>query len=239
MLILTHIPPRAHTYLDNLSLMLGRLMPVAFLTPLPGTFSLWTAEKRWTRICSKAAKILQHRLNQTSALMLHIASAFADKSMDSGMATHLISCQAPNATTWLFHLSPPSAHHFLINMLSVAHKVRGGAAFQFRGHVEICPLWLTSDWDGWLNQTFSSNTPWWDEGAALFFSSGTEEFSSSAEGSSAVILVCGITREEWKREVRSRQRRVNKPLKSTCLVNGKSHIYMDFPGKLLETLLPD
>lgn len=174
MLILTHIPPRAHKPLDHLSLMLGRLMPVAFLTPLPGTFSLRIAEKRWTRICSKAAKMLQHRLDPTSALMFHIASACADKSRDSGMATHLISCQASNATTWLFRLSPPSAHHFLINVPSVAHKVRGGAAFQLRGHVEICPLWLTSDWDGWLNQTFSSNTPWWDEGAALFFPPGTD-----------------------------------------------------------------
>lgn len=180
MLNWTHIPPHTHTHLANLSLMLGGLMLVVFLTHLPGTLSMWTLRsvQKLPKYSNKSSTKHQswYFISLWSGQTLsdgntRIPEALTDKSMDSGMARHLISCRASNATTWLFHLSPPSAHHFLINMLSEAHEVKGGqaaAAFRLWEHVEICPLWLTSDRNGWLNQTFSSNTPWRDEGAALF-----------------------------------------------------------------------
>lgn len=217
MLNLTHIPPRAHTYLANLSLMLGGLMPVAFLTHLPGTLSLWTVEKRWIESVQKLIKFsntgwTKHqswyftslRSGQTLSdgkTRIQLSEAWTDKSTDSGMATHLISCWASNDTTWLFRLSPPSAHHFLINMLSEAHKVKGGqaaAAFRLWEHVEICPL--TNKWSERLaksNILFKQILVRW--GCSSLLPTRNRKFSAGR--SSSVKAICGITQEQRRRAV--------------------------------------
>ena len=86
---------------------------------------------------------------------------------------HVLSCTDCN-NVCSPRISLP-AHHLLINRLSKAQrreeKGRGApaAAFLLSGHVEIRPLCLTSDPNGWLNQTFAAaNTPSRGESASAF-----------------------------------------------------------------------
>lgn len=190
MLNLTHIPPRAHTYLASLSLLLGGLMPVVFLSHLPGTLGLWTVEKRCAQICSKVAKILQHKLNQTSELIFHIASIgskplwgqredSAFRSLDgwkhglrNGNTSHILSSiKCYNVT--LPSISP------VCSSLPHKHAV-GGPQGEGRGGGSCIPT-LRTCWNlppltkKWSERLTKSNTPWWGEGTALFYPPGTKQ----------------------------------------------------------------
>lgn len=68
------IPPRAHTYLADLGLILRGLVPVAFLTLLPGTFMTVGSTQNMSSDCSKVAQMLPQRLKQASELSFHITA---------------------------------------------------------------------------------------------------------------------------------------------------------------------
>lgn len=165
------------------------------------------------------------------------------------MATHLISCRASNVTKWLFRLSPPSAHHFLINMLLEAREVKGGGAggscIPTLGTCWNLPP-LTNKWSERLaksNILFKHTLVRWRCGSLL--SNRNRRFLSTKKFSCGIYMWnhTGAVEESGQKKSQTegggqafhwllcKQKCVHKPLKLTCRVNEKSHISMDFSWK--------